>query len=425
MSGSPAPGPTVEPSGPRGPLRIRAFELASIGPIPFCGMVLSDMGADVIRLDRMAAAAAPSRCSIGAAARSPSTSSSRTDWRRPRPRCRLGRAHRGLPAGRRRASRRRPGRVPRSQPARIRADDRVGSLVHSPIEPDTTSIISLSQARSAPSVGRASHRCLRSASSPTSALAACCSPTGSPARSSSGRPVAQGRSSMRRCWTGPCCSWARGSRRSRPGRGTTRGTNNLDSGAPYYDSYRCADGEYGGRCAGAAVLRPAARGPRSRRAVDPGSQRSANWPRFARCSPNASPRGPGRVGRPLRGRGCMRRAGLKLAEVPAIRRSPPGDDRLRRRRGPSCAGAASIGHRERSPARQPTRRRHRRGPRRSRLRRADRPPPTGHSAYVGNDDRTIHSLPRSGEASLPVRPHEVLTTHHEPGRPPLGCGASN
>jgi alpha-methylacyl-CoA racemase len=60
MSGSPTPGPTVEPSGPRGPLRgIRVLELASIGPIPFCGMVLSDMGADVIRLDRMAGAALP------------------------------------------------------------------------------------------------------------------------------------------------------------------------------------------------------------------------------------------------------------------------------------------------------------------------------------------------------------------------------
>ena len=43
-------GRVVEPDGPRGPLRgIRVVELASIGPIPFCGMVLSDMGADVIR----------------------------------------------------------------------------------------------------------------------------------------------------------------------------------------------------------------------------------------------------------------------------------------------------------------------------------------------------------------------------------------
>jgi alpha-methylacyl-CoA racemase len=43
----------VEPAGPRGPLAgVKVVELASIGPIPFCGMVLSDMGADVVRIDR-------------------------------------------------------------------------------------------------------------------------------------------------------------------------------------------------------------------------------------------------------------------------------------------------------------------------------------------------------------------------------------
>jgi alpha-methylacyl-CoA racemase len=39
----------------RGPLEgIRIVELAGIGPGPFCGMLLADMGADVIRLDRAA-----------------------------------------------------------------------------------------------------------------------------------------------------------------------------------------------------------------------------------------------------------------------------------------------------------------------------------------------------------------------------------
>ena len=39
--------------GDQGPLRgVTVIELASIGPIPFCGMVLSDLGADVIRVDR-------------------------------------------------------------------------------------------------------------------------------------------------------------------------------------------------------------------------------------------------------------------------------------------------------------------------------------------------------------------------------------
>jgi len=36
-----------------GPLKgIRIIELAGIGPVPFCGMMLADMGADVIRIDR-------------------------------------------------------------------------------------------------------------------------------------------------------------------------------------------------------------------------------------------------------------------------------------------------------------------------------------------------------------------------------------
>ena len=37
-----------------GPLNgLRIIELAGIGPGPFCGMMLSDMGAEVIRVDRL------------------------------------------------------------------------------------------------------------------------------------------------------------------------------------------------------------------------------------------------------------------------------------------------------------------------------------------------------------------------------------
>jgi alpha-methylacyl-CoA racemase len=37
-----------------GPLPgFRMIELAGIGPGPFCGMMLSDMGAEVIRIDRL------------------------------------------------------------------------------------------------------------------------------------------------------------------------------------------------------------------------------------------------------------------------------------------------------------------------------------------------------------------------------------
>lgn len=40
-----------------GPLQgIRIVELSGIGPAPFCGMLLADMGADVIRIDRLSAA---------------------------------------------------------------------------------------------------------------------------------------------------------------------------------------------------------------------------------------------------------------------------------------------------------------------------------------------------------------------------------
>lgn len=54
-----SPLPDADPVGPRGPLEgIRVIEIASIGPIPFCGMVLSDMGADVVRVDRAVDAAA-------------------------------------------------------------------------------------------------------------------------------------------------------------------------------------------------------------------------------------------------------------------------------------------------------------------------------------------------------------------------------
>ena len=37
-----------------GPLSgIKVIELAGIGPGPFCGMLLADMGADVLRIDRL------------------------------------------------------------------------------------------------------------------------------------------------------------------------------------------------------------------------------------------------------------------------------------------------------------------------------------------------------------------------------------
>jgi alpha-methylacyl-CoA racemase len=43
-----------------GPLKgVRVVELAGLGPGPFCGMLLADMGADVVRIDRKSGGAAP------------------------------------------------------------------------------------------------------------------------------------------------------------------------------------------------------------------------------------------------------------------------------------------------------------------------------------------------------------------------------
>lgn len=59
-----------------GPLEgIRVIELAGIGLGPFCAMVLSDMGAEVLRLDW-------GEVLNGAGAASASTASTRPGWRR-------------------------------------------------------------------------------------------------------------------------------------------------------------------------------------------------------------------------------------------------------------------------------------------------------------------------------------------------------
>ncbi|MGE0725633.1 MAG: CoA transferase, partial [Alphaproteobacteria bacterium] len=40
-----------------GPLAgVRVIELGGIGPCPFCGMLLADMGADVVRVERLGTA---------------------------------------------------------------------------------------------------------------------------------------------------------------------------------------------------------------------------------------------------------------------------------------------------------------------------------------------------------------------------------
>ena len=74
----PATGP-----GP-GPLRgVRVIEVAAMGPAPFCGMLLADLGADVLRIDRPGGGARrrcsirPATCCSAGAARWRSTSRGR------------------------------------------------------------------------------------------------------------------------------------------------------------------------------------------------------------------------------------------------------------------------------------------------------------------------------------------------------------
>src|SRR5260370_39143873 len=47
-----------------GPLSgLRVLEVGGIGPIPFCGMILSDFGADVVRIERVSSASPPTTTS--------------------------------------------------------------------------------------------------------------------------------------------------------------------------------------------------------------------------------------------------------------------------------------------------------------------------------------------------------------------------
>ena len=108
-----------------GPLSgIRILEIAGIGPGPFCAMMLADMGAEVLRIDR-----AQSVRGGDPAEAHPRSPEPRPAQRRRRPeaaRRRRGgaapgregrRADRGLPPRRDGAARARPRRLPRAQPA--------------------------------------------------------------------------------------------------------------------------------------------------------------------------------------------------------------------------------------------------------------------------------------------------------------------
>ena len=117
-----------------GPLQgIRIIELAGLGPAPFCAMMLADMGATVIRVDRVSAQPGEARSGRHPAAQ-PSV-----DRAQPEESCgnggvaaahrRCGCLDRRLPARRRRASRRGAGGLSRAQSeARLRAHDGLGPV---------------------------------------------------------------------------------------------------------------------------------------------------------------------------------------------------------------------------------------------------------------------------------------------------------
>ena len=177
-------------STPMGPLAgITVIEIAGIGPGPFCGMMLADMGADVIRIDRAQAvqrrrprAARPPTCWPAAAGRSASTSRTPTASRS----CsRWSRQADALIEGFRPGVTERLGigpdvclaRNPRlvygrmtgwGQDGPLRVDRRPRHQLHR-----------ARRARSTRSGAGARRRCRRSTWSATSAAAACCSPSAS------------------------------------------------------------------------------------------------------------------------------------------------------------------------------------------------------------------------------------------------------
>ena len=118
-----------------GPLSgLTIVELAGIGPGPMCSMMLGDMGADVIRVDRTKSArhGPPRRSQVRRAQQEPPLGLGRpAEEGRRRGRAapdREGRRHdRAVPPRRRRAAGRRPRRLPQAQSqAGLRPHDRLG-----------------------------------------------------------------------------------------------------------------------------------------------------------------------------------------------------------------------------------------------------------------------------------------------------------
>ena len=287
-----------------GPLRgVKVVEIAGIGPGPHACMILADLGADVIRIDRPGGGIFGSgekdvlnrgRPSVALDLKQPEAVATVLRPRRERRRARRGHAPR-----RDRAPRPRPRRLPRPQPAAgLRPDDRLGP--GRPVEPGGRPRHELHRhhrraARAGP--GPRTGRTSRATSSATSAAARPTSSSASSPPCSRPGPAARGRSSTPRSSTAPPTStrWrprfaalglATGRRRSRPARRRHPLLRRLR------DRRRQAHER---RRARAAVLRRAGRAAWSRPAR-PQRPRPTSPP-SARRSPRASRRRPRPSGR--------------------------------------------------------------------------------------------------------------------------------
>ena len=225
---------------------IRVVEMAGLAPAPFCGMILADFGAEVVRVDRIGAGSmdqlARGKRSVAVNLKSPEgveTVLRLTEHAdvllepyRPGVMERLGLGP-DVACARNPA----PGLRP---PHRLRAGWAVRRAW-----PDTTSTTSPSRARCRCSAARARSHCRPSTCSATSRAAACCARSASASRCSSVRTRDEGQVVDAAMVDGAAylATFVYKFRNAGMWR-DERGTNMLDSGAPFYDTYRTKDGEY-------------------------------------------------------------------------------------------------------------------------------------------------------------------------------------
>ena len=241
-----------------GPLAgFRIIEMAGIGPAPFCGMLLADMGAEVIRVDRR------ETTDLGL----PGT---RAEVRRAAPRPPLGRGRREVatPAAMSSSSLVakadaliegfRPGVMERlglgpddlladQSQARVRPHDGLRPGRPAGARPRaTTSTTSRWPACCTPSAARAKRPCRRSTWSATSAAAACSSPSACVCALLEAQKSGKGQVVDAAMVDGAATLMAADVRHvlAQGSWKDERGVNVLDTGAPWYNVYETKDGKW-------------------------------------------------------------------------------------------------------------------------------------------------------------------------------------